>query len=98
MFIGKVVGTVWATRKHTSLVGKKLLLVQPVDGTSLEPYGEVTMAVDHSMDAGTGNVVLINDEGNSARQMLGDKLAPVRTVVCGVVDEVLKNKEYRRHH
>ncbi len=31
MFLGKVIGEVWATRKMPDLVGKRLLVVEPLD-------------------------------------------------------------------
>jgi len=89
MFIAKVVGNVWATRKHKSLEGGKLLLVKKCDGLTGEFYDEdAILAIDVNIDAGIGDVVLIMDEGNSARQILENKYAPVRTVVCGIIDMV----------
>jgi microcompartment protein CcmK/EutM len=41
-----------------------------------------------AVDAGVGQRVLVLDEGNGARQILGDSQAPVRSVVVGVVDSV----------
>jgi len=38
--------------------------------------------------AGAGELVLILDEGNSARQIVGEKTGPLRTVVVGIVDDV----------
>ncbi|OGS01870.1 MAG: hypothetical protein A3G41_02775 [Elusimicrobia bacterium RIFCSPLOWO2_12_FULL_59_9] len=88
MFIAKIVGNVWGTRKHGSLVGARLLLAVPVDPASGRPIGEAVMAVDQRMSAGPGDTVLVMDEGNSARQILDDKKAPVRTVICGIVDAI----------
>lgn len=97
MFIGEVVGNVWGQYKHPSLDNRKLLLVRPIDPLTEKPLGEPVMAVDGGVQAGPGSVVLVVDEGNSARQILGDKKAPVRTVICGVVDKVYvkgKSKHY----
>lgn len=88
MFIAKVTGNVWATRKHKELNNYKLLLVKAVD-----PYvpgkfsGETTLALDGGLGAGSGDVVLVVDEGGSARKILGNPRAPVRTVICGIVDK-----------
>ena len=41
-----------------------------------------------TVDAGVGQKVLVLDEGNGARQILGDAEAPIRSVVVGVVDAV----------
>lgn len=86
MKICKVVGNVWATRKHACLKNHKLLLVTPYDTETGKTKGETVMAVD-VVDAGVGNIVLVNDEGNSARGMLEQPVAGIRTVVCGIVDE-----------
>ena len=42
----------------------------------------------NAVDAGIGDRVLLIDEGNSARQILGDPAAPVRTLVAGIIDEI----------
>lgn len=97
MFIGEVVGNVWGQYKHPSLHGKKLLLVRPIDPMTEKPLGEAVMAVDAGLGAGPGSVVLVVDEGGSARMVIGEKDAPVRTVVCGIVDKVSmagRNKHY----
>ena len=97
MFIGEVVGNMWGTRKHASLSGKKLLLVRPIDPLTEEPLGDAVMALDGGVGSGPGSVVLVVDEGSSARAILKDKEAPVRTVICGIVDSVTsggKTKKY----
>ena len=88
MFLGRVVGDVVATIKHTALSGRKLLLVQPLTGEGT-PTGRPTIAVD-VVDAGVGDHVLVVDEGNSAAQALAQPRGPVRTVVVGVVDAVTR--------
>jgi ethanolamine utilization protein EutN len=45
------------------------------------------VAID-SVDAGVGQIVLVIDEGNSARQVIDDPTAPVRSVIIGIVDEI----------
>lgn len=91
MYVAKVVGNAWGTRKHPSLEGARLLLVQPLDLGTLKARGEPVLALDRALSAGPGSVVLVVDEGNSARQILEDPKAPVRTVVCGIVDEAAMN-------
>ncbi len=88
MFLARVIGSVWATRKHRSLERKRLLLVHPLRAPELQPVGKPSLAVCDRIDAGTGDLVLVMDEGSSARQILGDSRAPVRTIVVGVVDLV----------
>ncbi len=86
MFLGRVSGTVVSTIHHPFYGERRLLLVDRVDG-KLEPDGRYVIAID-SVDAGAGELVLVIDEGNSARQVLRDPSGPVRAVIVGVVDEV----------
>ncbi|MCK4314213.1 MAG: EutN/CcmL family microcompartment protein [Anaerolineae bacterium] len=86
MYIGKVIGTVVATIKISHLEGRKLLLVDQVDLQGQET-GYYDIAVD-VVQAGPGDTVLVIDEGNGARQILGLDPGAVRAVIVGVVDEV----------
>jgi microcompartment protein CcmK/EutM len=86
MYIGKVVGTVVATIKISHLEGHKLLLVDQLDLGGRET-GYYDIAVD-TVQSGPGDTVLVLDEGNGARQILGLDPGAVRAVVVGVVDEV----------
>jgi len=88
MFIAKVVGMTWACQKVKNLDKKKLLIVQPYDFVTGKLYGTPQMAVDSKIDAGPDDIVLVLDEGNSARIILDDRHAPVRTVIAGIVDRV----------
>jgi ethanolamine utilization protein EutN len=89
MFIGEVIGNVWGTRKHESLCGKRLLLVRSIDPLTDKHTGDAIMAVEYGMGAGPGSIVLVMDEGGSARNVLKDETAPVRTVIVGLVDAVV---------
>jgi len=84
--IGRVAGTVVATICSPSLEGHKLLSIDllDLDGNAT---GKDLIAVD-AVGAGAGETVLVLDEGNGARQVLGAPDAPVRAVVVGVVDEI----------
>lgn len=86
MFLADVVGTVVSPVQIPMLDGKKLLLVRPV-GPDGKPAGKTRIGIDRAQ-AGVGDRVLVIDEGNSARQVLGDPKAAARTVVVGVVDYV----------
>ena len=92
MFIARVVGNVWATRKHPSLEDCKLLLIKSMDGITAKLHGKIQMAVEKNLSAGPGDVVLVIDEGNSARQILNLKDAPIRTVIIGIIDTVRINQ------
>ena len=86
MKIGRVVGTVVSTINSPVFDDRKLLLCDLI-GTDGEASGGYTIAVD-AIDAGAGETVLIIDEGNGARQIVGHDPAPIRAVVVGVVDEM----------
>jgi microcompartment protein CcmK/EutM len=75
-----------ATIKIPHLEGRKLLLVDQVDLQG-EETGYYDIAVDVAQ-AGPGDTVLVIDEGNGARQILGLDPGAVRAVIVGVVDEV----------
>jgi microcompartment protein CcmK/EutM len=87
MYIGRVSGTVVATIKNETFDGRKLLIV---DRLNLE--GKATAKYDIAVDmvqAGVGDLVLVLDEGNSARQILGrEPMGAIRAVVVGIVDEI----------
>lgn len=98
MFIAKVVGSIWATVKHRSLENMKLLLVRRMDGITGKLSGSIMMAVDPKIGAGIGDIVLILDEGNSARQILDDPKGPIRTIVAGIVDEITMGDKFIKYH
>ena len=87
MNICKVVGTVVATEKHPAFHARKLLMVQPLDENQ-QAIGKSFIAIDHSSSAGKGDVVLVMREGNGVRQIIGDKMAPIRSIIVGIVDAI----------
>ncbi len=87
MNLCRVLGTVVASEKHAAFDGRKLLVVQPLDETGQET-GKSFIAVDHTSSAGKGDQVLVLREGTGARQVLGDKSLPIRSLIVGVVDYV----------
>jgi microcompartment protein CcmK/EutM len=92
MILGRVVGTVVATRKEPTIEGLKLLLVRPceVDGT---PTGAPVVAAD-AVGAGVGEVVLYV-AGSSARQTEVTTNRPVDHTIMAVVDQVEMGGETR---
>jgi microcompartment protein CcmK/EutM len=86
MYIGKVIGTVVSTIKIDHLDDHKLLIVDMLDLEGQET-GYYDIAVD-VVQAGLGDTVMVIDEGNGARQVLGIDPGAVRAVIVGVVDEV----------
>ena len=85
MILGKVVGTVWATRKDEELVGAKLQIVKHI-GLDYKVKDTFMIAVD-TVQAGVGDVVLVCS-GSSARQTATTKNKPVDAVIMAVVDKL----------
>jgi ethanolamine utilization protein EutN len=87
MMLGRVLGTVVATVQHPYYAGKKQLLVGALNPDGTLDGSRYILALD-TVGAGVGQTVLVEDEGNSARQILGDSKAPVRSLIVAIVDEV----------
>ena len=88
MKLARVVGNVVSTINTADFEDRTLLLCDLLDPTA-KPTGGYLIAVD-SVGAGAGETVLLLDEGNSARQVLAAPGAPIRTVVVGIVDDVVE--------
>ncbi len=86
MILGRAVGRITSTIHHRSMDNRTLLVIDKLDGRG-EPTGAYLIAVD-AAGAGAGETVLVLDEGNGARQILGGSDLPVRSVVVGVVDDL----------
>lgn len=86
MVIGKVVGTVVSTIKHPAFAGRKLLVVRPMHLPGEKPEDDF-LAID-AAHAGIGDTVLVCQEGNSTRQVIGLPNAPVRSSIVGVIDSI----------
>lgn len=86
MILGKVTGTVVTTIGHEDYKNRRLLVVQPLLLPGEEPGGDF-IALD-STHAGVGDTVLVNREGNGARQVLGNPDACVISVIVGIVDSL----------
>ena len=91
MFVAEVTGAVVSTQKVDSIVGYKLLVVEPyrLDNKTrkkLNTTGRTFIAVD-TLGAGEGDYVLIT-KGSSARLTEETRDLPIDTVVVGIVDNV----------
>ncbi len=86
MILAKVVGTIVTTISHPDYKNRRLLVVQPL-GLDGEAPDEDFIALDNT-HAGIGDTVLINREGNGARQVLNNPDACVISVIVGIVDSV----------
>ena len=83
MLLGRVVGTVVATRKEPQIEGWALLLVRQVDAENRDASGYV-VAVD-TVGAGVGETVLYAS-GSSARQTEATRDRPCDAVIMAIVD------------
>ncbi|MDU4961627.1 MAG: EutN/CcmL family microcompartment protein [Sporomusaceae bacterium] len=91
MWLGKVVGMVVATQKHESLVGNKLLIVQPL-ALNNSHTAALQVAID-TVGAGAGETVLVVG-GSSARQVKHDGNSAIDAAIVGIVDSIeLDNSE-----
>ncbi len=90
MLLGRVVGTVWATRHDPTVDDLKFLVVQGLssDG-SLRP--DIVVAVD-AVGAGVGETVLVA-QGSSGRQTELTKNRPVDAVIMAIVDDWQVSKQ-----
>ena len=86
MILGTVRGHIVSTINHSFYDGKKLLVVEKEDFTG-KPAGYL-IAIDGGVGAGVGDRVLVIDEGNSARQVVRDAQAPLRSIIIGIVDRI----------
>ncbi len=83
MFLGKVIGSVWATQKEVGMENLKLLMVQPID-TEANDQGQIVIAADR-IGAGVGEKVIVS-RGTPARILFGNNNAPIDAVIVGIVD------------
>jgi len=86
MILGKVCGAIHSTINHKFYDNRKLLVVDKFDLDG-KPTGAYLIAVDQ-VGAGAGETVLVIDEGNSARSIVKDDMAPLRSIIVGIVDQV----------
>jgi ethanolamine utilization protein EutN len=91
MFVAKVTGSLVSTQKVGTMVGHKLLVVEPYrlepgQRASLITTGRTFVAVD-TLGAGEGEMVLIT-QGSSARFTPETKNMPIDTLVIGIIDQV----------
>jgi len=85
MELGRVMGSVWATRKVDEVVGQKLLVINLIKKRQDE--GENLIVATDVIGAGMGDLVLLC-RGCSARLIAGQGKAPVDAAVVGIVDSL----------
>ena len=89
MFLGKVIGNVWATKKYEALSSMKLMFVQPVNAEH-EATGEPIIAVD-TVGAGPGEIIIFITASEAVIPLPVD-FAPVDASIVGIVDTI--NQEH----
>lgn len=83
MIIGKVVGSLFSTRKSEKLVGNKFMIVEPVE--SMRNTGSRLVAID-IIGAGIGEYVLVA-QGSAARIGCDMADAPIDAAIVGIIEE-----------
>ena len=85
MFLGKVIGNVWATRKYQALKNMKLMFVQPMNA-NYEETDEPIIAVD-TVGAGPGEIIFYITASEAVIPLPVD-MAPVDASIVGIVDTI----------
>ena len=85
MWLGKVVGTVVAPTKNETLVGCKLLVVQPLNLDGMNSIS-LQVAID-TIGAGNGDTVLITT-GSSARHIMSNDNSVIDAAIVGIVENI----------
>jgi ethanolamine utilization protein EutN len=85
MFLAKVVGTVWSTKKSPDLEGMRFLIVHPLD-LDKEPTKNIVVVADR-LGAGAGEVVMCA-YGKAARSAIGNQEMSIEAAVVGIVDRM----------
>ena len=85
MYLGRVEGSVVATRRVVGLEGQRFLLVQPLD-EDCEPAGNKEVAVD-TVSAGPGDLVYLVGS-REATLALDETFVPVDAAIVGIIDDL----------
>ncbi len=85
MFLGKVIGNIWATKKYEALSNFKLMLVQPIN-SEIKNDGEPLIAVD-TVGAGPGEIIFYITASEAVIPLPVD-MAPVDASIVGIVDSI----------
>ncbi|MCL6545130.1 MAG: EutN/CcmL family microcompartment protein [Bryobacteraceae bacterium] len=86
MIIGRVIGELVSTQKHSTHENLKILLVQPLNLDGSE-RGDALVAVD-SVQAGVGQTVLLATDGYAAFSSVGLPPSPIDMAVVGIIDRI----------
>ena len=92
MFLGKVIGNIWATRKHPSLSNFKLMIVQPLN-SEFEKLADPIIAVD-TVGSGPGEIIYYITASEAVIPLPVD-MAHVDASIIGIVDSVNSEKSVK---
>lgn len=85
MYLGRVIGTIWATRKYEAVTGYKMQFVQPINA-NLEKLGDPIIALD-TVGAGPGEIIYYVTASEAVIPLDVD-MAPVDASIVGIVDSI----------
>jgi len=85
MYLGEVIGTIWATRKYEEITGCKMQFIQPINAEK-EKLGDPIIAID-TIGAGPGEIIFYITASEAVIPMLVD-MAPIDASIVGIVDSI----------
>ena len=85
MYLGKVLGPVWATAKEAGLSGRRLFVVQPVNAAG-HPHGRAVVCAD-AVGAAAGSLVYYSRGREASLPFLPEEV-PTDTTIVAIVDEL----------
>ncbi len=92
MYLGRVIGTIWATKKYEAIAGYKMQFVQPIN-SNLKKTGEPIIALD-TVGAGPGEIIFYVTASEAVIPLNVD-MAPVDASIVGIVDSINIESERR---
>ncbi len=85
MYLGRVIGTIWATKKYDAVTGYKMQFVQPLNA-NLTKIGDPIIALD-TVGAGPGEIIYFVTASEAVIPLDVD-MAPVDASIVGIVDSI----------
>ena len=85
MFIGKVVGTLWSTKKTSNIESLRFLVIHPLN-LNKAPNTDIVVAAD-VLGAGVGEYVMVA-YGRAARLAVGNENCSIEAAVTGIIDRI----------
>jgi microcompartment protein CcmK/EutM len=93
MLIARVTGPIVASAKTPYYKDYKILRLVPESWDGSPVIDAAPIVAFDLVDAGTGDRVLVCQEGRWARETLGNMNAPVRSMIVAVIDQISINRE-----